>query len=128
MEIAGDRRSRLILALSLIGIAVAIACGDRETGPTGLVAPSPVTPMPTDVNALLAQCPTPAEVAVTDSALILSFEGDPTVGRIVCTAAQSSRDLTLLQAQVYRVLTIARRLTFDRPLPWTPLSFYEWLV
>jgi uncharacterized protein YjdB len=77
---------------------------------------------------ILARCPTPSEVAVSDLDLSLVFESDPTAGQIVCSAAQSSRDLTLLQAQVYRVLTIMRHLEFDAPLPWTPNSLYGWMV
>ena len=79
-------------------------------------------------NNILARCPTPEEVARSDSDLTLSFEGDPTVGQSVCSAAQSSRDLTLLEAQAYRVLTIMRHLEFDAPLPWTSNSLYEWMV
>jgi hypothetical protein len=81
-----------------------------------------------DANAIIARCPTPAEVAASDRDLMITFENDPTTGRIECTAAQSSRDLTLLQAQVYRVLNVARRLTFDAPLPWTSSSLYQWIV
>jgi hypothetical protein len=77
---------------------------------------------------IVARCPTPAEVAASDRDFSLSFEADPTSGQIVCTASQSSRDLTLLQAQVYRNLTIARRLTFDTSLPWTSSPLYDWLV
>jgi hypothetical protein len=36
--------------------------------------------------------------------------------------------LTLLQAQVYRVLTIMRRLTFDSALPWTSNSLFGWMI
>ena len=79
-------------------------------------------------NNILARCPTPAEVARSDRNLTLSFEGDPTVGQIVCSAAQSSRDLTLLEAQAYRMLTIMRHLEFDAPLPWTSNSLYGWMV
>ena len=77
---------------------------------------------------ILARCPTPSEVAVSDLDLSLVFESDPAAGQIVCSAAQSSRDLTLLEAQVYRVLTIMRQLEFDAPLPWTPNSLYGWMV
>ena len=77
---------------------------------------------------MLARCPTPAEVAAADRDLVLSFDSDPSAGRVVCSAAQSSRDLTLLQAQTYRVLTIMRRLTFDQPLPWTANALYPWMT
>ena len=81
-----------------------------------------------DADTILARCPTPSEVATSDLDLSLVFESDPTVGKIVCSAAQSSRDLTLLKGQVYRVLTIMRQLEFDAPLPWTSKSLYGWMV
>lgn len=79
-------------------------------------------------DAILARCPTPEEVAAADRDLMLAFDHDPTAGQAVCSAAQSSRDLTLLQAQTYRVLTIMRRLTFTAALPWTSSSLYGWMV
>jgi hypothetical protein len=66
-------------------------------------------------------------VAAADRDLVLAFDSDVTAGRTVCSAAQSSRDLTLLQAQTYRVLTIMRRLTFTMNLPWTSDSLYDWM-
>ena len=103
-----------------------IGCGSESAAPT---APSS-TPTPTfeSANDILARCPTPAEVARSDRDLTITFESDPTVGRTVCSAAQSSRDLTLLQAQVYRVLTVMREITFDAPLPWISDSLYGWMV
>ena len=65
---------------------------------------------------------------MSDFDLNLVFESDPTAGQIVCTAEQSSRDLTLLEAQVYRMLTIMRQLEFDASLPWTSNSLYGWMV
>ena len=103
-----------------------IGCGSESITPT---APSSApTKMFRDANAIIAQCPTPAEVSASDRDLTLTFESDPTVGQIVCSAAQSSRDLTLLQAQVYRVLTVMRQLEFNRPPPWTSDSLYGWFV
>ena len=81
-----------------------------------------------DANAIIGQCPTPAEVSAIDRELVLTFERDPTSGRVICSAAQSSRDLTLLQAQTYRALNVTKRLTFDAPLPWTASSLYQWMV
>ena len=103
-----------------------VGCGGQSTNsPAGPTSPSGSAE---DVNAILARCPTAAEVAASDRDLLLSFDYDVTAGRTVCTAAQSSRDLTLLQAQTYRVLTITRRLTFDAALPWTSSSLYTWMV
>ena len=110
----------------LISSIVAIGCGHGSTAPT---APSQATiEMFRDANAIIAQCPTPAEVAASDLDLTLIFESDPTIGQVVCYTEQSSRDLTLLQAQVYRVLTVMRQLVFDAPLPWTSDSLYGWFV
>jgi hypothetical protein len=110
----------------LLAAVALVSCGGKSTNiPAGPTSPS--TPAE-DANAILARCPTPAEVVASDRDLRLSFDYDVTAGRTVCTAAQSSRDLTLLQAQTYRVLTIMRRLTFDAPLPWTSSSLYAWMV
>ena len=110
----------------LISIVVVAGCGSESTTPT---APSPApTETFRDANTIVAQCPTPAEVSASDRDLTLTFESDPTAGQIVCLAAQSSRDLTLLQAQVYRVLTVMRQLEFNKPLPWTSDSLYGWFV
>ena len=110
----------------LISVVVAIGCGGESTTPT---APSQTTTTTfRNANAIIAQCPTPAEVAASARDLMITFESDPTAGQIVCLAAQSSRDLTLLQAQVYRVLTVMRQLVFDAPLPWTSDSLYGWFV
>ncbi len=110
----------------LISIVVTIGCGSEPITPTAPSSASTATFR--DANAIIAQCPTPAEVSASDRDLMLTFESDPTVGQIVCSAAQSSHDLTLLQAQVYRVLTVMRQLEFNRPLPWTSDSLYGWFV
>ena len=103
-----------------------VACGSKP--PAAVPTPTSPSGPVEDANAILARCPTPAEVAASDRDLSLSFDYDVTAGRTLCTAAQSSRDLTLLQAQTYRVLTIMRRLTFDATLPWTSRSVYDWMV
>ena len=115
------------LASRLVVVAAVIGCSSSPTR-QNLPTPTPTPPPVPDVNALIARCPTPAEVAAIDADLTITFEDDPTAGQVVCTAAQSSRDLTLLQAQVYRVLVVARQLTFDQPLPWTSSQLYAWLV
>jgi hypothetical protein len=113
----------LILAAAL----AAVGCGGRSTTPTSPVSPTP-PPGADDAAAILARCPTPAEVAAADRDFVLSFDYDVTANRIVCSVTQSSRDLTLLQAQTYRVLTMMRRLAFDAPLPWTSGSLYAWMA
>src|SRR5215813_4161130 len=91
-----------ISGIAALAMMAAVGC-------SGAPSPSP-TPTPPatvmDANAIIAQCPTPAEVAAIDRDLVLTFDSDPTAGRTVCTSAQSSRDLTLLQAQVYRSLNV----------------------
>lgn len=89
-------------------------------------APSATASAGDDVNAIAARCPTAAEIAAIDADLQITFSGDPTAGTIVCSAG--SRQLTFLQAQAYRSLIIAQRLTFDAPLPWTAESLYNWLI
>ena len=113
----------------LISVVVSIGCGGGSTAPTVPTAPSQTTTTTfRDANTIVAQCPTPTEVSESDLDLTITFESDPTASQIVCNASQSSRDLTLLQAQVYRLLTIMRQLEFDTPLPWTSDSLYGWFV
>jgi hypothetical protein len=67
--------------------------------PTNMTGAWQGTKLPSSV----LQCPTPAEVAASDRDLALTFESDPTTGQTVCPAAQSSRDLTLLEARCERL-------------------------
>ena len=75
-------------------------CGNESAAPT---APSS-TPTPTfesanneSANDILARCPMHRRKwRGCDRDLTITFESDPTVGQTVCSAAQSSRDLTLL--------------------------------
>ena len=93
----------------LISVVVAIGCGGESTAPTAPTVPSQtITTTFRDANTIVAQCPTPTEVSESDLDLTITFESDPTANQIVCNASQSSRDLTLLQAQVYRVLSLIR--------------------
>ena len=119
-----------VATVSAAGIVTAVASGATMiTGTIGGQQDSvPIIVTTPNADDILARCPTPSEVAVSDADLNLIFESDPTAGQIVCTAEQSSRDLTLLEAQVYRVLTIMRQLEFDAALPWTAHSLYGWMV
>jgi len=123
----GAHMLQAIRIVVLGGVLAAAACGGGSPPIAGPTSGVPVTNTE-DANAILARCPTPAEVAAADRDLTLLFDYDVTAAGRVCTAAQSSRDLTLLQAQTYRVLTIMRRLTFDAPLPWTASPLYPWMV
>lgn len=79
------------------------------------------------VEEVLATCPSAQDVASINSDFNLAFEFDPTGGTLVCTAAEGSEDLTLLQSNVYQVLRVARQIPFDVPLPWTTKNLYDWL-
>src|SRR5687768_5420521 len=58
-----------------------VGCGGQSTNsPAGPTSPSGSAE---DVNAILARCPTAAEVAASDRDLLLSFDYDVTVGRTV---------------------------------------------
>ena len=80
------------------------------------------------VDDLLATCPAAGEVAAIGADLVLSWESDPTAGVLVCTAAAGSADLTRLQERTYQALRVMKALRFERPLPWTALPLYDWLV
>lgn len=74
-------------------------------------------------------CPSIAEVAQLAADLKLQVDFDPTGGRSSgCKAPDGGRDLTILEAQVYRALSLARHLQFDQPLPWTNEPLYVWLT
>ena len=76
----------------------------------------------------LADCPTAAEIAEVDSKINLSFEADPTAGRLVCTMAAGSADLTREQKNAYNAILIMKDLKFDAPLPWTDQPLYDWFT
>lgn len=64
---------------------------------------------------LVTRCPTAAEVAAIDDDLNQRFEGDPSAPELVCTDAQGSADLTLMQRNAYTNLLAIRRMSFVRP-------------
>jgi hypothetical protein len=89
----------------------------------------PSAPNLAPVDLFLERCPTREQIASIDADLRLRFEADPTAGDpLSCTAAAGSRDLTPMKKRVYNTLLVIRQLQFDRPLPWTKLSLYEWLT
>lgn len=73
-------------------------------------------------------CPTAAQVAFVSAIGPITFEGDPTAGSLVCTAAGGSADLTLLQRRVYTALLGMPQLRFTQAWPWTPLNLFEWFT
>jgi len=58
----------------------------------------------------------------------LAWHSDPTAGTVACRKADGSRDLTVMQARVYRALNTLRHLSFTEPLPWTRDPVYRWLT
>jgi hypothetical protein len=83
---------------------------------------------PPTVDEILTGCPTAAEIAEVESRIHLKFDADPTAGRMVCTTAAGSADLTREQKNAYNAVLIMKDLTFDAPLPWTDQSLYDWFT
>jgi hypothetical protein len=82
-----------------------------------------------DGDSVTRHCPSPSDVQTIDAALTLIFDHDPTTGNIVCSAAQSARDLTYFRANVYKALSLMRHITFSSALPWTSgASLWDWLT
>lgn len=113
------RRIGTCLLLTLLS-----ACG-RQPGDTTLQrcarGPEPprLTPPGGDIP-----CPSAAEI---DSLEIpITFEGDFAAQPLVCRDASGSRDLTVVQKNVYRALLFMRDVRFDQPLPWTDGSLWAW--
>ena len=80
------------------------------------------------VDEVLASCPSAADISLVDADLDLRFEADPSPGPLVCTAVAGSADLTFVQERTYQAVLLLRRISFDRPLPWTDLSLYDWFI
>jgi hypothetical protein len=148
MVIMPSRKAGVRLAISLF-LGSALACnlslrGDSAAAPQptasrGGLDLSPTsepsrtaasTPLeangPATVDEALADCPATAEIAEVDSKIKISFEADPTAGRLVCTAAAGSADLTREQKNAYNAVLIMKELKFDAPLPWTDKTLYDW--
>lgn len=107
----------------------------KATLPSSPTATATLRPSPTAtlvqvsaVDQLLARCPTAQQVAAINAGLKLTFEADPTAGKLVCTASTGSADLTLLQRRIYQTLQVVKRLEFSQPLPWTTKPLYVWLT
>jgi hypothetical protein len=85
-------------------------------------------PPPSTIDELITVCPSEQTLDEIDADFELVWQSDITAGTFVCSAAEGSRDLTKGEERLYQALIAARALEFDRPLPWTSLSLYEWLV
>lgn len=115
-------------------LAAAIAstwCGGSTYSPT--VTPTPVlcTPPARPSNHVpqppgQLPCPTAAELASLQADVHFSFEGATGEGALVCTSDSGSQDLTRYQERAYQALLWMKRSRFDRPLPWTNQSLYDW--
>ena len=84
-----------------------------------------------DLHTVSARCPSVDEIRAIDRDLRLEFDSDPTkdvVSAERCTESGGSRNLTVMQARVYRALATLRRLTFREPLPWTRDPVYRWFT
>ena len=81
-----------------------------------------------NLNTLSSACPSEADLQTIDRDLRLQWRSDPTAGTVGCRKADGSRDLTVMQARVYRALNTMRYLSFTEPLPWTRDSVYRWLT
>ena len=84
-----------------------------------------------DINTVSARCPSVDEIRAIDRDLRLEFDSDPTkevVSAERCAESAGSRNLTVMQARVYRALATLKRLTFREPLPWTRDPVYRWLT
>jgi hypothetical protein len=107
----------LLRELTVYNAVVVPARHTPEADAGGPPGPSNLSP----ADEFLATCPS-ADVK-------LSFESDPTSREpLACTAAQGSRNLSPLKKRVYNTLLLAKRTTFDQPLPWTKQPLYEWLT
>jgi len=81
-----------------------------------------------NLNTVSSRCPGAADLQAIDRDVRLVWRADPTAGTTGCRAAEGSRDLTVMQARVYRALNTMRHLSFTEPLPWTRDPVYRWLT
>jgi hypothetical protein len=75
---------------------------------------------PKTLDALIASCPSKAEVAAFNRDLRLSFENDPSEGQRC--------GMTLLRERAYQALRVMRDVRFTRGLPWTKRTLYGWFT
>jgi hypothetical protein len=75
---------------------------------------------PKTLDALIATCPTKAEVAQFNRDLRLSFENDPSEGQRC--------GMTLLRERAYQAFRAMRDVRFTRRLPWTQRTLYGWFT
>src|SRR3984893_8326044 len=123
---------RAVLLVSVM----TLSCGQgNPAAATSAPTPTPdaaawasATPAQSTIELNLGRCPTAAELASVDSSVTMTFASDPSAGTIVCTAAQGSRDLTLLQERAYQAVLMFTWIRFDTPLPWTSQNLDGWFA
>jgi hypothetical protein len=75
---------------------------------------------PETIDALIASCPSTAEIAQVNRDLRLSFENDP--------SEEQRCGMTLLRERAYQAFRAMRELRFTRRLPWTQRTLYGWFT
>jgi uncharacterized protein (TIGR03437 family) len=80
------------------------------------------------VDDISSACPSAAEIAAFNAQIDVRFESDPSAGTLVCKASEGSADLTRLQERAYQALRLMQVIPFEKPLPWTSRSLYDWFV
>jgi hypothetical protein len=56
----------------------------------------------------------------------MTFVNDPSAGSLVCREEDGSANLTYVQAHMYMAMAFMRRKLFNKELPWTDKSAYDW--
>lgn len=127
-------------SLAVACLVLVAGCSDgttpRSASPSVASAstePPRSTPTPTPaaaatVDQLLGRCPSPDELAAVYSTTRMIFTSDPSAGRLVCTVAEGSGDLSLLQERAYQAVLLLAWLRFDAPLPWTDKPLDAWFA
>ena len=91
-------------------------------------APAHAQTRASPVDAILARCPTAAEIAAVQARTPVSFDLSVLGGPLACTAASGSADLDAVQLRTFQTLTVIDTLRFSQPLPWTPLTLSAWFT
>lgn len=122
----------LVLSAGIVCVVVVAGCARGPTEPNGLsqqdLHPAPLAwPGPNFLDTRLAGCPTAAEIASVRQ-VNLRFEQTALTGPLVCRTSEGSADLTGFQKEAYFALILMRELRFERDLPWTRSSLYDWFL
>ena len=88
-------------------------------------------PEASTIDHRVVPCPSPASLRAIDADLDIRAEYGPLLSgdEVVCSEAESGRELTRVQKHLYTALMALRAIEFDQPLPWTDQdNLYAWLV